>query len=78
MSLTLAQQLDAARKPAKSPFETWIDGLDKADREALMDAAPDASISNAKILEIVNHAEPPARAGKDTIAAWRKANGLHR
>ena len=74
--MSLADRLEAARKPVKPKFEQWIEGLDKADQEALAKAAVDPELSNAAISDVVR-AEGYA-ANKDTISKWRRAHGYAR
>lgn len=74
--MSLAERLEAAKKPLKSKFEAWIDGLPEVDREALEAAAVDPQLSNQAILAEVR-AEGYS-ANKDTISAWRKSHGFTR
>jgi hypothetical protein len=74
--MSLAERLNAAKKPSKSAFEQWIDTLSEADQEALIAAAKDPELSNAAIVEAVR-AEGYS-AHRDTIARWRKGHGFTR
>ena len=72
---SLAERLNEARKPVKPKFETWIDTLDETDREALLAAAVDKSLTNVAIMEAVKAGPSGYSATKDTISKWRKSLG---
>jgi hypothetical protein len=68
--------LAAAKKPLKSKFELWVDGLPEVDREALEAAAGDLELSNQAILAAVR--AEGCTVSKETVAAWRKSHGFTR
>lgn len=72
----LSDALKAEKKPSQPKFETWIDSLEKVDRDALVAAATDSSLTNAAIVRAcrsVGYA-----ANKDTVAQWRRGHGFTR
>lgn len=70
--MSLADRLEAAR--SKPKFEEWIETLDDEDRGALFAAAIDPRLSDTAI-EIAVRAAGCA-ISKETIIAWRLANGF--
>lgn len=74
--MSLAERLNAAKKPLKPKFEQWIDTLSEADRKALIAAAVDPGLSNNAIVDAIR-AEGYS-ANKDTVSAWRKSHGFTR
>lgn len=75
MSLSVAEQLAAARRRPVSNFEAWVDSLDKEDKAALLAAAADPTISVRVIYEIAK--THGVTVGREKISLWRKVNGLH-
>lgn len=71
--MSLAVMFAEVAKAAPTSFEAWIAALDDADRASVMEYAADPVISHNAFLRVVKSAG--ARSGKDTVTAWRIAQG---
>lgn len=74
--MSLAERLEAARRPTASSMERILQQLTREDATALTTAATDANITDTAILRALR--DEGFRVGKQTIADWRRANGLTR
>ena len=72
--MSLADRLKEVRERAKPPFDLWVDGLDKEDREAFLAAVADPAVPTAQLVRIVR--EEGGAVGKDGLLTYRRANGF--
>lgn len=65
----------------RTKFEKWLDGLNEKNRGIVLSWLRDSTISNISIASWIRDDDPEDdftgyRANKDTIAEWRRANGV--
>jgi hypothetical protein len=69
----LADRIAAELTPVKPKFDTWVDNLPEVDRNALLAAAADPTITNASLLRVVR--AEGAAVGHEKFTEWRHRNG---
>ena len=67
----------------RTPFEKWIDTLSEQNRKVVLGWLNDPSIPHAHVMDWIREDDPEDEftgysASRDTIAAWRRKNGISR
>lgn len=64
---------EASQAVPRDSFETWLDTLPAAEREALVQFAPNRNLSHRAFYDIVR--SEGAKVGREKVSAWRKSHG---
>lgn len=67
----------------KTKFQRWLDELTPENASVVMSWLRDTKLANQRISDMIRDDDPEDNftgypAGKDTIAAWRRVNGVDR
>ena len=72
--LSAAELFKEASKSARPTIDAWLATLSDADHASVVENAPNANISHSAFASVVKALG--GKFGKDSVTAWRKANGF--